>query len=561
MEVTHQQPMSCFNVFSSFLQEITNTSLFGPENKENIPPGRTGKFSSEGCRGCRSGWKDIGVTQLQNISLNSCRCTPITNRQRINHTGLTPGNKYAAGSPCAGSFFPTNANVSETSLTTENDTGYLKESDCFITPVKRWKCADTVTNAIHTAATPCTQQSRLCELFQGAGPLLPPPPPLTPNTSMESTLLPRSVLLESDEDDKDGVEEQTVQKRCLFKASRSVTQPQSYLQPLQGERPPQQQGGKEECSPPTSSIPANLQPAHQQHVVQHNGPPPAYPHNEKRQTMTRVVGNATSLIAVSGRRVPIDKLHLLLRPATAEGKSGVKTKDLTTADKGVVLSAFDSSNSAPILPSSRPKPTALTSVKVISLPGAASAPPMKRPLPVYQHCDYVILEFARGVVMRFKVDPSQPLPVMGRRYLAAIKSSRSPYDNVAYEDAGVCVYLQRHHSDGNLTTGAVHKSALHDGIILREVNENIATDAERLHELRTACNIATIECCKQFRFLNLPFELVDVCYTFDRSICIVYYTIQPQEGTSSQPNISRLLRMLQFTLRTKVFLKGITGRE
>ncbi|ESL08548.1 ESAG8-associated protein [Trypanosoma rangeli SC58] len=560
MEVTHQQPMPCFNVFSSFLQEITNTSLFGPENKENIPPGRTGKFLSEGGRGCRSSWKDTGVTQLQNISMNSCRCTPIPNRQRTNHTGLTPGNKYAAGSPCAGSFFPINANVSETSLTTENDAGDLKESDCFITPVRRWKCADAVTNAIHTAATPCTQQSRLFELFQGTGPLF-PPPPLTPNTSMESTLIPRGVLLESDEDDNDVVEEQTAQRPCLFGESRSVTQSQSYLQPLQEGRPPQQLGGKEERSPPTSSIPANVQSAQPQHVVQHNGPPPAYPHNEKRQTTTRVVGNTTSLIAVSGRRVPIDKLHLLLRPAAAQGKSGVKTKDLSTADNGVVHSAFDRANSVPLLPSSRPKPTALTSVKVIALPGVALDPPMKRPLPVYQHCDHVILEFARGVVMRFQVDPSQPLPVIGRRYLAAIKSSRSPYDNVAYEDAGVCVYLQRHHSDGNLTTGAVQKSVLHDGSILREVSENIPTDAERLQELGTACNIATVECCKQFRFLNLPFELVDVCYTFDRSICIVYYAIQPQEGTSSQPNISRLLRMLQFTLQTKVFLKGITGRE
>ncbi|RNF25713.1 putative ESAG8-associated protein [Trypanosoma conorhini] len=563
MEATHQHPISCFSLSSPFLQEITNTGIFSSENKENIPPARLGKSSNEGGRGCRSSWKNTGITQPHNNSLTSCCCTPITNRQRTSHTGLTPGNKYATGPPCAGTLFPTNTNILDASLLTENSAGDVKETSCLITPVKRWKCVDAVTNLTQAAAdTPFAQQSKLCELFQGATVPLPPSMLHTPNTSLESTLLPRGVLPESDEDDGDLMEEPVTKKPCISEALRSVTQSQPFLQPLQEEFPQQWLLEKQELAPPpSSSTPANAQPAQEQHAVRRTGPPPAYPHNEKRQKVTRVASSSTSLIAVSGRRVPIDKLHLLLRPATSEGKSGVKGNGPTTADNGNFPSGFDSLASAPLFPSSRPRPTALKPVKVVSPPAAATVAPMKRPLSLPQTCDYVILEFARGVVMRFQVGPSQPLPVMGRRYLAAIKSSRSPYGNVAYEDAGVCVYLQRHHSDGNLATGAVPRSALYDGSILREVSETIATDAERLQELRTARDKATVECCKQFRFLNLPFELVDVCYTFDRSICIVYYAIQPQEGTSSQPNISRLLRMLQFTLRTKVFLKGITRTE
>ncbi|PWU96536.1 putative ESAG8-associated protein [Trypanosoma cruzi] len=562
MEVTHQQPTLCFSPFSPFLQEITNTNVLGHENKENIPPALFGKSHNEGGSGCKSGWKNGGITQLLNNSLNSCCCTPVTNRQRAHHTGLTPGNKCAAGPRGVSTLVSTNTNIVDVSLITESDAGDLKESNFFITPVKRWDGgagAGATTNAAHAAATPCFRQGKLCELFNESVSL--PLPVSTPNVSVESTLLPRSVLLESDDDDS-VKEVQTIKKPCVSEAPRSVVPRQLGLRSSQEDPSQQRPVEGQKAFPASASMHGNAHPAPQHHAVQHSGPPPAYPRHEKRQNVTRVVGKTASLIAVGGRRVPIDKLHLLLRPATSEGKSGTKVNDSTTGGKGSVSSsAFDPITPAPLAPSLRPTPTAAKAVKVVAPPAAAPAPLIRRSLPVHQHCDYVILEFARGVVMRLQVDSPQPLPVIGRRYLAAIKSSRSPYDNVAYEDAGVCVYLQRHHGDANTTSGPVQRSALYDGTIIREVGEHIAADAARLQELKKACNNAIVECRKQFRFLNLPFELVDVCYTFDRSICIVYYNIQPQEGTSSQPNVSRLLRMLQFNLRTKVFLKGITSGE
>ncbi|CCW68038.1 unnamed protein product [Phytomonas sp. Hart1] len=94
-----------------------------------------------------------------------------------------------------------------------------------------------------------------------------------------------------------------------------------------------------------------------------------------------------------------------------------------------------------------------------------------------------------------------------------------------------------------------------DGVILRSLN-TVSSLKDTDQQLRTLQmqSWAQAECERQFRFLNMPFELKMIHISFDDKICVVYYQINPKADTSSEPNISRLLRVLQYHLSCKVHL-------
>ncbi|KEG12309.1 ESAG8-associated protein [Trypanosoma grayi] len=541
--MTYQQLGSGLNAFSPFLQEITNSNILGSENKENIHPALLVRHSGNGKGGCKNGSRSTGShVQPCSPSIVSGFSTPITNRHRPHHTGLTPGNNSTRIPRHGDAMCHTNVSVANVSLLTGSDVGDANDSG-FFSPLN----PDTSTvTAAAAAVEAIAQQSKLCELFEGCVPL--PQQPRSLNTSVDSVLLPRNVLQEIDDDDS--IQSVNECMRTNTSIPPSATETDDALMQLQQSQPVF----------PVPQLFAVPQPLRQPIVTQHDGPPPEYPRvggssNKNRQTVTRVVSGPSSLIAVGGRRVPIDKLHLLLRPSTPERDS----------DGAAVLSG-----SVPLVPSARPTPSA-KAVKVVASPAPGVPGSVGRHLPsppppngnYHQQQETIVLEFPKGVLMRFQPNASQPFPVMGRRYLAAVRSSRSPYDNVAYEDAGFCVHMLRHYPDGSGAGAgaALADKAIYDGRIIREVDDNLPADVARMRELGEARKVATLECRKHFRFLNLPFELVDVQYTFDLHICIVYYRIQPQEGTSSQPNVARLMRMLQFKLKSKVYLKRTSDSE
>ncbi|ORC90927.1 putative ESAG8-associated protein [Trypanosoma theileri] len=624
----HQQSSTtCFNVFPSFLQDITNNSMLIQENKENINPALLGRLSSGGMNqncnhhdecGVRSGMRSVNCTsqpsnQHINTSLMGDCYTPVMNRHRSHHTGLTPGNNPVRQSRSGGNSYY-HVNTTDLSLLAESDVRDSKNSSFFYTPDKQCNvaalptiigAADAVavittttttatnntinsntvnnsnnSNTMNAAAaarmdTVPTQPIKLSELFQECAPI--GHNPHSPNMSLESILLPRSVLLDSDDDNESELEVQTgkrprtgenvyrtnVNHHIVPISSQSPSsqglQEQTLLFQHHHQQQQQQQVLPQQKTHSVAPVPllfAPPQPVAHYAMMPHDVPPPEYPRNETQNTVTRVVSKTAPLIAVGGRRVPIDKLHILLRPSTPEQMSN-NGKDVTfTANKTGV--------SAPLIPSARPMPAAVKMVSSSSsstnmmAPVASSTQAMKRRPPSRQH-ETVILEFARGVQMRFKANTARCVPVVGRHYIASVRSSRSPYDNVAYEDAGVCVQVQRHHAYASpVETAMYDEKGIYDGYIVREL---VAADAVRMRELEETRAVALAECRKHFRFLNLPFELVDVYCTFDRSISVVYYSIQPQEGTSGQPNVSRLMRMLQFRLQSKVYLKTITSSE
>ncbi|KAH9579862.1 PSP1 [Trypanosoma melophagium] len=627
-----QSSTACFNPLTSFLHDITNNNTLIQENKENIHPALLGKLSAgvinnnsnnnnDGC-GSRSGLRNGNCTIMQqqqqqqqiNTSLMSDCYTPVMNRYRPQHTGLTPGNNPVRQSRGGASY--SHVNMTDISFLAESDVRDAKNNSFFLTPEKQCNvaalstiigAADAVaattdaisptstttttmhSNTINTASGGLTQPIKISEFFQECAPIA--HSASSPNMSLESILLPKSVLLESDNDDDDNesvLEEQpgkrprTVENFTRRNANHVIpitsVHPSSQEQQEQTLLLQQQQQEQQKVLPqqklqsvvaPAPLLFAAPQPVAHYATISHNVPPPEYPRNEMPSTITRVVSTTAPLIAVGGRRVPLDKLHILLRPSTPEQMSNNGNDITFTGNKTGV--------SAPLIPSARPIPAAVKMVSpslssatvapVASSSSSSSTHPIKRRPPYRQH-ETVILEFARGVQMRFKSNSTRCVPVVGRHYIASVRSSRSPYDNVAYEDAGVCVQVQRHHayssSSSNINTIATGESVMcdekgiYDGHIMREL---VAADATRIRELEETRNTALTECRKHFLFLNLPFELMDVYCTFDRSICVVYYAIQPQEGTSGQPNVSRLLRMLQFRLQSKVYLKTVPSSE
>ncbi|CCW61662.1 unnamed protein product [Phytomonas sp. EM1] len=180
----------------------------------------------------------------------------------------------------------------------------------------------------------------------------------------------------------------------------------------------------------------------------------------------------------------------------------------------------------------------------------------------------------------FAVVAGAPAALIGQRLLAFVFRGRSGFENTAYVDVGVCTHVSPVRVEGGSTGGGGGttlsgllfpvsepggvpvnapppplKTVVFDGVILRSINAtpSLSDTAQQLRTLQ-AQSWAQAECQRQFRFLNMPFELKTVHVSFDGKICVVYYQINTKEDTSSEPNVSRLLRVLQYHLSCKVHL-------
>nr|CCC90993.1 putative ESAG8-associated protein [Trypanosoma congolense IL3000] len=569
MEMTHYQSSPNLDTFSSFLREVTNmsggsASVIDVENKENIPPGFCGRVgeSSNNNRGvCRSSCSLVGQRkQQQQQQLNASRvsgcCTPMKENpyhqhQQQGHSGLTPGNNHSQ--TLTGKSYAYGTNAVGYPLLEESDVSDGKTNSLFTSPVK-----------YHAASM--DRHAKLCEVFQECVPM--PKPVCSLNESIEAVPLIGSVLHESDEeDDLPYFCPRDISPSCAFSQHRHeqgarMHMPESSLYQQQVQEEPHTL--QEQQRLPPKERPHFRGSAWCETPPQHNVPA------ERSNTVTRVTHGCTPLFAVGGRRVPIDKLHLLLASSNNDAQEG---KSIAADTIGV----------SPLVPTTRPTPSSSQTLKVIPLsraPEMSSSLGMpiqdnlisgqvagkRRALPSH-HRETVVIEFGKGNFMRFKSNSTIPPAVVGKRYLVAVRASRSPYDNVAYRDAGVCAYILRHQADGsNAGVGCAPSNSstagcpgdvergIFDGTVVRCMDT--PDDIAQLHALAAAREAAIVECRKHFQFLNLPFELVDVHYTFDQTICVVYYNIQRQEGTSGHPNVPRLVRMLQFKLRCKVHLKG-----
>ncbi|KAG5496601.1 hypothetical protein JIQ42_03431 [Leishmania sp. Namibia] len=146
---------------------------------------------------------------------------------------------------------------------------------------------------------------------------------------------------------------------------------------------------------------------------------------------------------------------------------------------------------------------------------------------------------------------------VGKTYLAHVYAEGSRYENVSYEDAGVCVQLITPTSSNY----AAQRSCV-DGVLLRTV-EVFHSDEDRKQHERVLLQQTTayIECERQFKFSSLPFQLESIYFTFDGSVCIVFYRLlavadgAPSSALYRHTNTSRLVRELQFHLNCHVFLK------
>ncbi|KPI90388.1 hypothetical protein ABL78_0464 [Leptomonas seymouri] len=147
---------------------------------------------------------------------------------------------------------------------------------------------------------------------------------------------------------------------------------------------------------------------------------------------------------------------------------------------------------------------------------------------------------------------------VGKSYLAHVYGDQSPYKNVAFEDVGVCVRLYT----ASTSTPANQACREHvSGVLLREVDVFESEEDRQQHQrglqLQTS---AYIECERQFKFSSLPFQLESIYFTFDGSICVVFYRVVTTESAAPATlhrctNTSRVVRELQFHLNCRVFLK------
>ncbi|CAJ1044986.1 putative PSP1 C-terminal conserved region containing protein [Leishmania shawi] len=147
---------------------------------------------------------------------------------------------------------------------------------------------------------------------------------------------------------------------------------------------------------------------------------------------------------------------------------------------------------------------------------------------------------------------------VGKTYLAHVYTQGSPHKGVSYEDVGVCVQLIT-------STSPLYTAQLGcvDGILLRKVDVFMHDEDRRQHErVLQQQTTAYIECERQFKFSNLPFQLESIYFTFDGSVCIIFYRVVGVANWPSStcalychPNTSRVIRELQFHLNCRVFLK------
>ncbi|KPA83159.1 hypothetical protein ABB37_02854 [Leptomonas pyrrhocoris] len=147
---------------------------------------------------------------------------------------------------------------------------------------------------------------------------------------------------------------------------------------------------------------------------------------------------------------------------------------------------------------------------------------------------------------------------VGKSYLAHVYGDESPYENVPFEDVGVCVRLYPSSS----STPADQACREHmNGVLLREVDVfGCAVDRQQHEQALQQQTAAYIECERQFKFSSLPFQLESIYFTFDGSICVVFYRVVVADTAAAATtqrftNTSRVVRELQFHLSCRVFLK------
>jgi hypothetical protein len=148
---------------------------------------------------------------------------------------------------------------------------------------------------------------------------------------------------------------------------------------------------------------------------------------------------------------------------------------------------------------------------------------------------------------------------VGKSYLAHVYGDQSPYENVAFEDVGVCVRL---YTSTTPATPAVQACRDHvNGVLLREVDVGVYEEDRQQHERALQQQTAAyIECERQFKFSSLPFQLESIYFTFDGKVCVVFYRVVATDALTPSTahrfsNTSRVVRELQFHLNCRVFLK------
>ncbi|KAG5472362.1 hypothetical protein LSCM1_03761 [Leishmania martiniquensis] len=399
--------------------------------------------------------------------------------------------------------------------------------------------------------------------------------------------------------------------------------------------------------------------------------PHALPPTRRSHHLPHVKAAAGSLIAVGGRRVPVDKLHLLSindepslsaisptagraaamgssrggpkarsQPSSSSAPHHVEGPSMRRVPKASLVTvtraaATDADAAAPVATSSRasvpdnrsgaPLPTSSSSnVSEAAVARAVAAGPSARRLPpamatqqrhssgdaiagvaalssaVNQEgaqqsseADVVaVLRFSKGQTMRFLTNLSSAAlatarravtrgrssarrttactatPVLasrmllssvqvGKTYLAHVYAEGSPHEGLSYEDAGVCVQL--------ITPASSNYAAqlnCVDGVLLRTV-EVFSNEEDRKQHERVLLQQTTayIECERQFKFSSLPFQLESIYFTFDGSVCVVFYrVVAAADGSLSSTshrhtNTSRVVRELQLHLNCRVVLK------
>lgn len=408
-----------------------------------------------------------------------------------------------------------------------------------------------------------------------------------------------------------------------------------------------------------------------------NGAPHALQPTRRSHHLPQVKAAAGSLIAVSGRRVPVDKLHLL---SLSSGEEAAPSSVSPTVAGGARQAGRTPAQSPPTQqqhhvegPSMRrvPKPNVVTVTRAPAFAGSArsasgvhaqggglsstalptsssytslseagshrsanvtttrvvvAGPSARRVPPAATHavgaavhsrqnsaafpvdgsgvrrsCEQdvvAVLQFSKGQTMRFLTNLSadaleaaraalavdianagsgkvewaaaaslrlarSPLDAVevGKAYLAHVYGEQSPYDSVAYEDVGVCVRLYTPSSSPPSASGEqAHRDHI-NGVLLREVDVvGVEVDRKQHEQALQQQTAAYIECERQFKFSSLPFQLESIYFTFDGSVCVVFYRVVgadvPALAASHRfSNTSRVVRELQFHLNCRVFLK------
>lgn len=259
-------------------------------------------------------------------------------------------------------------------------------------------------------------------------------------------------------------------------------------------------------------------------------PPPA----NRTSFHAKLKAAAGSLIAIGGRRVPVDKLHHLLHDAAGAEEDNEKEGEPLQAPSsrrapGETVRVVRTTATQPPRQRGNRKQAVNAagegeSRKAGSRRGAAASTATSRNggSAAGTASTIVSLRFTRGEVMKFEAPHScefTPCEV-GKSYLARVTAEKSPY-HVAYTDVGCCVSVES--PEETYLTGRAAAAALGNvcGAITERL-DGVASHSKCQADLRHAEATVFHETLQRIEVLQIPIQLESVHITHDGRVCVLH---------------------------------------